>query len=65
LERKQIQQAIHQIEKLESKGVDEALVKLNVDGAPALFKKGKQSVDEVVDLDLSDTYRPPTTRFGW
>ena len=66
-ERKQMQDAIKTIDKLESRGVDAALAKQGVDGGAAspLKKKGKKKdTMGLGELDLSDTYRP-SGNHGW
>ena len=65
-ERKEMQHAIKQIEKLENKGVDDALAKHNVDGSiPSPKKNKKKAMVTMSDMAMSDTGSRGNDRFGW
>ncbi len=64
-ERKEMQNAMKQIDKLENKGVDQALAKHNVDGAIASPKKKVKRNNTVSDIAFNDTSYRGNDRFGW
>lgn len=66
-ERKLMQESIKQIDKLENKGVDEALAKRSVDGAPNSPKKTKKGKGSTTmnGFAADEDYRPSSDRFGW